>query len=130
MGWFFNTSYPLWSVVVVAAAYLAVVVLVSRHPVLRKRKRLHVLLLALRTVVIIFIVLCLLNPSSVLPKPTQHTKRIVLLVDASQSMRLADATEPVTRFERALDLIRSTKLVERLSEEADVELVAFGHDAE
>jgi uncharacterized membrane protein len=129
MRFFFNATYPLWSVLVVAAAYLVVLVLVSRHPVLRTQKALRYLLLGLRFVVVALVMLCLLNPSAVMPKPTASGRRVLLLVDASESMALPDAAQPTSRLGRALDLIRSTNLVERLGKDADVEIVAVGREA-
>ena len=129
MRLFFNMLYPLWSVVAVAAAYLVVALLVYRHPVLRKQKALRILLLGLRFVVVALVMLCLLNPSAVLPKPAQTERRVVLLVDVSESMTLPDAARTGSRLERALDLIRNTQLVERLSEKTDVQLVAVGREA-
>ncbi len=129
MRLFFNMLYPLWSVIAVAAAYLVVALLVYRHPVLRKRRALRALLLGLRFVVVALVMLCLLNPSAVMPKPAQTERRVVLLVDVSESMTLPDAARTGSRFERALDLIRNTQLVERLAKNTDVQLVAVGREA-
>jgi len=124
----FEAVFPLWSILVVVAAYLAVVLLVSRHPVLSKRRGLRTLLLALRYVVIALVAFCLLNPSVVMPHKPGAGRRVVVVVDDSRSSSLPAESRVGTRLEQMKSALADSKLLDQFGDDVEVQIVAVGHE--
>ncbi|MBN1917134.1 MAG: hypothetical protein JW889_04415 [Verrucomicrobia bacterium] len=127
----FEAVFPLWSILAAVAAYLVVVLLVSRHPVLGKRRGLRMLLLALRYVVIAVVALCLLNPNVVLPRESGAGRRVVIVVDDSRSTALpaeGRASTRGTRLDEMKAAIADSKLLDQFSDDVDVQIVAVGRE--
>ncbi len=92
---------------------------------LRGRRRLGILLLAMRIAAIVAVAILLMGPSRTPRQETQAVRpRLAVLVDTSQSMLTRDC-EGKSRIDCALERWLSPKQLEELEAEHQVEILAF-----
>ena len=101
--WYFN---PVGGYAVVSAIALALVLLLTllglpRHRLSRRRRG---VLVALRLAVIVLAMIAMLRPALVRTTTKRRSATLVVLVDRSRSMKIADAVAGKTRWE----LLQST----------------------
>jgi uncharacterized membrane protein len=112
-----------------AAALVVVALLVfawRRSAGLTTRQR--AALVALRGLALVLLGVCLLRPVAIVPSTRVSDAVVPILVDASRSMRLADAGSPdarATRFDAAKSVV-ADKLLPVLDPSFVVEVLAFG----
>ncbi len=117
------TALPGWTLVVIAAAILAVAVFAyARARSLSTPRR--TLLIALRACALSLVVLCLLRPMVAVTPAQRDSGVIAVLVDQSRSMGLRDA-DGLSRLERAAAVIQQG-LLPSLSSRWRVETWLFG----
>ena len=124
-GWYFN---PVGSYGLVAAAAMALVLLLTllglpRHRLSRRRR---MALVALRLGVIVLAMFAMLRPALVQTTTKRRSATLVILVDRSRSMQIADAVAGKTRWkalqaavDEALPTLRS------LAEAFEVKVYTF-----
>lgn len=123
-------SLPWWLVacLVLATGVLAVVGYANAIPPLTARQR--ALLVGLRLLAFAGVVACLLRPVSVRQAPGSGGRDVVVLVDASRSMRLADGRNGRSRLADAVDLGQNQLLPTLQKERFRAEVLAFGEKVE
>jgi uncharacterized membrane protein len=123
-------SLPWWLVacLVLAAGVLAVAGYANAIPPLTARQR--ALLVGLRLLAFAGVVACLLRPVSVRQAPGSGGRDLVVLVDASRSMRLADGRNGRSRLADAVDLGQNQLLPTLQKERFRAEVLAFGEKVE
>ena len=119
----FATALPGWTLVVVAAAILALALFTyGRARSLSTAQR--TLLVALRACALALVVLCLLRPMVPITPAHRDSGVIGILVDQSRSMGLRDA-DGLSRLQRAAAVIQQT-LMPSLADRWRVETWLFG----
>ncbi len=84
-------AFPWWALVLVAAAIVAVAWGAYAGAIVPLTRERRAALVALRVFTLLLLVACLLRPVRVMPPDREHDAVVPILVDASRSMRLADA---------------------------------------
>ena len=87
----FALALPWWALVLLAAALVALAWSTYAGAIVPLTRRQRTALVGLRLLTLLFLVACLLRPVRVLPPDNEHQVVVPILVDASRSMRLADA---------------------------------------
>src|SRR5947209_5732511 len=127
-GWYFNPvgGYPL----VVGAAVVFLVLLLLASSDLRKlAPRRRTTLIALRIAIFLAIIAGLLRPTYVFTEMKRHRATLIVLVDRSRSMSVADEFKGLTRWKRLTDEIEKALPAFRdLSEDLDVKFYTFDAD--
>lgn len=118
----FAVALPWWGYVLAFGAAGAVAWLTYARAALTLSPARRALLVGLRGATLVLLVAFLLKPVQVVPAPPARDRIVVLLVDTSRSMRLADTGTP--RIEEARAVARD--LEGRLSGDYRVEVHAFG----
>ena len=119
----FASPLPLWLAVVVAVAIAGVAFLSYRRPLIALSPAQRITLMALRALALAAIVVFLCRPIVQGPPAAASGIAVPILVDASRSMRVADANGQ-TRIARASALVG--ELVSALSTKFSVELYTIG----
>ncbi len=123
----FAAPVPLWIAIIAALVVVALLVFAWRRSAgLTTRQRAS--LLALRGLALVLLGVCLLRPVAIVPSTRVSDAIVPILVDASRSMRLADAGSPdarATRFEAARAIV-ADKLLPVLDPSFVIEVLAFG----
>ena len=103
-----HLAYPLpwWLAVILAAAIVAVAYVEYRRPLAPLTPAQRGLLAGLRLLVLVVLVLFFFRPIVVLPPAGSRDAIVPVLIDASRSMRLADA-DGQTRLARAAALLKN-----------------------
>lgn len=99
----FGVAYPWWVLLLLAAATAAVAWGFYAGAIVPLPLRRRAVLAGLRALTLLVVLACLLRPVRVLPPDTASDAVVPVLVDVSQSMRLADAGGP--RIDLARDLL-------------------------
>jgi len=111
----------------VLAAVIGVVWLFYRKTTVAAGGRLKVLLIALRSALLVALVLCLLQPMLISSKPVVQQNDVAVIVDNSRSMTIRDMGDDRSRGEVAVELLYGQNgLVHRLRD--DFQLHAFRID--
>jgi uncharacterized membrane protein len=122
---------PLWPLLVILGAALVIVALTFwtyRGVQLAARRRVFVLLL-LRLAALGVAFLVLLRPSWEYRETTHNPATIVILVDTSKSMLVADEDPQKTRWAVAMEeLGGAADLIQRLEKEQQVQVIVHGFD--
>ncbi len=109
----------------VAAVFLLLMAFAPAREHVSARRRM--VLVGLRAAVFLLIVMAMLRPARVVTEVRQQPATIVLLVDQSRSMRVADTFGGKSRWEQARDSIEAAQpQLQRLAENLEVEIYAFG----
>ena len=87
----FAVSFPWWALVLLAVALVAMAWSTYAGAIVPLTRRRSAALVTLRALTLLLLVACLLRPVRVLPPDDEHQVVVPILVDASRSMRLADA---------------------------------------
>lgn len=112
-------------VAIVAALFLLLMAFAPAREHLSARRRM--VLVGLRAAVFLLIVIAMLRPARVVTEVRQQPATIVILVDQSRSMRVADAFGGKSRWEQARDRLQSAlPQLERLAEDLEIKIYAFG----
>src|SRR5581483_4751211 len=119
-------AYPLpwWLAIVLAAAVGAAAFLEYRRPLAPLTAWQRAVLVGLRVAVLAALVVFLFRPIVMLPPTGARDAIVPVLVDASRSMRLADA-DGLARIDRAADLLKR-QLLPSLNRQFTTELFAIG----
>jgi uncharacterized membrane protein len=120
----FAYPFPWWLVVAVAAAIGAAAFATYRRPLAPLTPVRRGVLIALRVLTLAALVIFLFRPVVLLPPIGSRDAVVAVLVDASRSMRLADA-DGQARIARASALL-TTQLLPALSRQFSVALYAVG----
>ncbi len=123
--WYFNPvgGYTLTSAIVLAMLLLVTLVGLPRHRLSRRQRGAVV---ALRLAVIVLAMFAMLRPALVHTTAKRQSATLVLLVDRSRSMTIADSVGGKTRWEvlqAALDEARPT--LQKIGEDLEVKLYTF-----
>jgi uncharacterized membrane protein len=128
-GWYFNPvgSYPL--VVGVAVLFLVLLLLAGRD--MRKLvPRRRTTLIVLRVVIFLAVIAGLLRPTYVFTEMKRHRATLIVLLDRSRSMSVADEFKGVTRWERLRDAVtKALPALRDLNDDLDVKLYTFDSEA-
>jgi uncharacterized membrane protein len=120
----FAAPLPWWLAACVAVGITAVAVLSYVRPLVPLTRARQITLMALRGLTLTAVVILLCRPVLVLPSAGPTGVVIPILVDASRSMRIADA-EGDTRIGKAVSILEQSLLPE-LAKLGKVELLEFG----
>lgn len=124
MNWHFHPILDSYAVVVAAAVLMSVVLLTPAYAELNRRRRLA--LLALRVSVIAIIVLLMLRPTMVTTSSQPQSRLLLVLFDRSRSMQLPDADGGGSRWERQQALLEQVRpLLKDPGEATEIKLFAF-----
>src|SRR5262245_28447618 len=118
---------PVWLSVLVAAAIAAVAYLSYRRPYVTLSRAQRWSLVTLRALALTAVVVVLCRPVFVLP-PRARDAVVPVLVDASQSMRIADVSGR-SRIEAAATLLKD-QLLPALSKQFTPELYTLGESVQ
>jgi len=99
----FAVSYPWWTLLLLAAATVAVAWGFYAGAIVPLPRGRRAALAALRALTLLFLLACLLRPVRIVPPETASDAVVPVLVDVSRSMRLADAGAP--RIDLARDVM-------------------------
>jgi uncharacterized membrane protein len=119
----FAVGLPSWALVALAAAILAVAWGAYAGAIVPLTRGRRTALVALRALTLLLLVACLLRPVRVMPPDGENDTVVPILVDASRSMRLADA-DGRPRIEAARAIV--SKLHPQLSTHFKPEIWTFG----
>jgi uncharacterized membrane protein len=121
-----HLAYPLpwWLAVVLAASVGAAAVVQYRRPLAPLTPVQRGVLVSFRVLTLGVLVIFLFRPIAVLPASTSRDTVVPVLLDASRSMRIADADNQ-TRLARAVGLIR-TDILPALDRKFRIELFTIG----
>lgn len=123
-SWHFNPVGSTWLVIAIAAMFLGLVVWIGPD-VRRLSPRKRTALVSLRVAVFLAIVAGMLRPTHVFTEMKHHRATLIVLVDRSKSMSIADEGG-VSRWEAVRKLIGDTLPDFRaLADELDVKFYAF-----
>ena len=127
-GWYFNPvgGYPL--VVVAAAAFLALLLLAGAD--LRKLSpHRRATLIALRVVIFLAVIAGMLRPTYVYTEMKRHRATLIVLVDRSRSMSVADEFSGMTRWKRLTEEVdKALPSFRDLNQDLDVKFYTFDTD--
>lgn len=120
-----------WAAVVIVPLALAAIALAYvcyRRKKRELRPKRFALLSALRTVVIVLAALFLLKPVIRFSRTEIEEAQVAVMLDASRSMTIQDATEGLTRLEAAQRLLEGEnyRMLERLAQAQSVRIFTFG----
>jgi uncharacterized membrane protein len=87
----FALAIPWWALVLLAAALVALAWSTYAGAIVPLTRQRRAVLVGLRALTLLLLVACLLRPVRVMPPDDDHQVIVPILVDASRSMRLADA---------------------------------------
>jgi uncharacterized membrane protein len=121
----FAVALPWWALALVAAAILAAACLAYAGAIVPLTPRRRSVLVALRALTLLLLVACLLRPVRVMPPDRTNDSVVPILVDASRSMRLADAGGR-PRIEAARGIVSS--LQPALAQRFKPEIWTFGSE--
>ncbi len=130
--WFgakFSFGAPVHVAVIIGclAAIIGVVWILYRKTTISTGGRLKVLLIALRSAVLISILVCLLQPMLITSMPVPQQSDIAVIVDNSRSMTIRDIADDRSRGDVAIDLIYGENgLVDRLRENFQLHAFRMG----
>src|SRR5688572_30556743 len=119
----FAVGLPWWALVAIAAAIVAVAWGAYAGSIVPLTRRRRTALVTLRALTLLLLVACLLRPVRVMPPDGENDTVVPILVDASRSMRLADA-DGRPRIEAARAIV--SKLHPQLSIHFKPEIWTFG----
>ncbi|MBI3836330.1 MAG: hypothetical protein HY288_00160 [Planctomycetia bacterium] len=126
--WYFNPVGGYWLTSAIALALVLVMTLLGlpRHK-LTSRKR--GALVALRLAVIVLAMLAVLRPALVHTQTKRQSATLVLLVDRSRSMMVADAVAGKTRWELLQSAVaEAMPTLQKISEDLEVKIYTFDAD--
>lgn len=121
----FAAPFPLWLVVLAAAAVVWVAVLAYRRPLVPLPESRRLLLGALRALALAGLIVFLARPTILAPPTAASDLVVPVLVDVSRSMRVKDGQDGASRIEIASRRLRE-ELLPALSRRFKPELFAFG----
>jgi hypothetical protein len=125
----FTPMMPPWAIAAVAALLAAALALGSRLLLRKRVPRGWVVTLAiLRTIAIVVLVLCLLQPVVSYSRTAQRRPDLVVLLDTSRSMSLPADERGQTRLDAALQALRDRAVLPKLREDFDVHWFTFDRD--
>ena len=87
----FAVYFPWWALVLLAVALVALAWSTYAGVIVPLTRERRAVLVGLRLLTLLLLVVCLLRPVRVMPPDGEHQVIVPILVDASRSMRLADA---------------------------------------
>ncbi|HVB38687.1 MAG TPA: glutamine amidotransferase, partial [Vicinamibacterales bacterium] len=120
----FAYSFPWWALLLVVAAAAAFAWAGYHRPLVPLTRTQRVTLAGLRGFTLLLVALCLFRPVRLLPPHGSRNAVVPILVDASRSMRLTDATGR-SRLQRAEALVRD-RLQPLVGRDFRLELFSFG----
>src|SRR5262245_54223621 len=120
----FASPIPWWLAVLVAAAVVGLAWFSYYRAYNRLPARRRSVLTALRALSLAAVILLLCRPVALVPPPDARDVTVPILVDASRSMRVADA-DGRTRIARAADLLQR-ELLPKLTAPFKPEVFAVG----
>lgn len=120
---------PIWLTVIVAAAIVGVALLAYRRPLAPLSRGAQITLAVLRALALVALVLMLVRPTVMVPPDGPRDLVVPVLVDASRSMRVPDASGGRARIDEARRLLVADVLP-ALATRFKPEVYAFGESVE
>src|SRR5689334_14411374 len=124
-GWYFNPvgGYPL---VLVAATAFLVLLLVAGASLRKLTPRRRATLIGLRVVIFLSVIAGMLRPTYVYTEMKRHRATLIVLVDRSRSMSVADEFSGMTRWKRLTEEVgKALPAFRDLSQDLDVKFYTF-----
>jgi uncharacterized membrane protein len=123
----FTGDWPLWPVLGAAVGLGLLMYVLYRREIKFHPDRGARIPAVCRALAVVLLVLALAGPVLRHETTQRQLGRVILALDASESMRLTDGESTTTRWQRLNDLLFKSKpsLLTKISETADVELVAL-----
>ncbi len=135
--WIFRAMPALITLVVLAAITLAVVLLIYRRTTAPVRPLWHILLIALRVLAIAIVAFCLLEPVLSVSTVVPQKSSVLVLVDDSESMAIADGatgSSGTTRLQQVANWLgdgaAANSILARLNQNFRIETYRFSADVE
>jgi len=125
----FALQAPLGRLAIAGAVVLLIclVLILYRRTTAPADLRLKTILILLRSMALIILLLCLLQPIVTVSSPRARDSYVGILIDSSRSMSLRDVEQSLSRGEKAMDLLYGKDgLIERL--QTNFTLRIFGFD--
>jgi uncharacterized membrane protein len=119
----FANPLPWWALILAVGAAGVLAYRAYAHPIVPLTRARQVTLIGLRLVTLLLLILFLMRPVAIQPESGPRDAVVPVLVDASRSMRLADA-DGARRIDRAGEVLAD--LMPALSSEFRVQLLSFG----
>ena len=120
----FAAPIPIWLLVIIAAAIVALAVLAYRRPLVPLSRPRRIGLAVLRALSLAALVAMLARPTRWVPPEAPSERVVPVLVDVSRSMRVPDAEAGRTRLQEAIDLV--SRMSPGLASRFKSELYTFG----
>ncbi|HIE30322.1 TPA: hypothetical protein EYP66_23935, partial [Candidatus Poribacteria bacterium] len=124
---FFGVGLPGLIIFLIFLALLAVTILAYRGAISRTNRLFRGLLIAFRAITLMIIVFSLLKPFITIPQINPEDSYLLVLMDDSKSMQIADCSENKTRIEVVRELLFSPQqgLINQLKQRFKTRLFAF-----
>ncbi len=114
----------------VVVLLISVVLLLYRQTTSPATPKLKAVLILLRSMALILLLFCLLQPMVTISSPRPLESYVGLLVDSSSSMSIRDMEQSLSRGEKAVDLLYGEDgLIEQLQKNFTLRLYNFDRDA-
>jgi len=127
-----SQSFPIWVAVIILIISFAIVIFSYYRTDKPLNRRSRYILIALRILAIGVILFCLLDPTVVMKEETIRKSNVLVLVDDSQSMSLADSGEKTTRIDDVKNVLTSKdglkSIIESLDEHFNTQLYQFSSE--
>ena len=118
------------AIAALVAVLIVVVLILYRRTTSPANLRLKTVLILLRSVALIILLLCLLQPMVTISSPQPRESFVGLLLDSSASMGIGDMDQALSRGETAMDLLYGENgLVERLQKDFTLRIFSFDRTA-
>ncbi|MFQ6041559.1 MAG: hypothetical protein ACE5PV_11940 [Candidatus Poribacteria bacterium] len=124
---FFGIGLPGFIIFLIFLALIAVTILAYRGAISRTNRFFRGLLIAFRAITLMIIVFSLLKPFITVPQINPEDSYLLVLVDDSKSMQIADCSENKSRIEAAGELLFNPQqgLINQLKQRFKTRLFAF-----
>jgi uncharacterized membrane protein len=119
---------PLGGAAIAALVVLLIILIfiLYRRTTTPAKLRLKTILILLRSLALIILLLCLLQPMVTISSPKPRESFVGLLIDSSNSMSIRDMDQALSRGETAMDLLYGEDgLIERLRENFTLRIFSF-----
>ena len=128
---FFGIGLPGLIIFLTFAALIAITILAYRSTIARTNRLFRGVLIAFRAMALMIIMFCLLKPFITIPQTNPEDSYLLVLVDNSKSMQIADCAGDKSRIEVVHDLLFSPQggLIHQLETKFKTRLFAFSSDS-
>ena len=128
---FFGIGLPGLIIFLTFLALIVVTILAYRRTIARTNRLFRGVLIAFRAMALMIIVFCLLKPFITIPQTNPEDSYLLVLVDDSKSMQIADCAENKSRIEVIRDLLFNPQkgLFHQLAKKFKTRLFAFSSDS-